>query len=279
MSSIWQSFKEHRRVQVLVSVKEIKFIYSNNERPALKSPHLICGFPGSGYVGKLAVDHLIQELQAKHLVDIYSSSFPPQVMIKTDGTTDLMKNSIFWWKGDGTDLLLLTGDSQPSTPDSEYALADEVLNLAAQFGTSQVFTLAAYITGVFVDKPKVFGTATELEIVSTFASHNISAMDSGSITGMNGLIIGIAKLRNMKGTCLLGETSGYVVDAKASKVVLETLLQLIRVKIDMTNLDKRAKDTELLIQTIEQQMLGGRGSARALEGQQPQKPRDTGYIS
>ena len=43
-------------------------------------------------------------------------------------------------------------------------------------------------------------------------------MDAGSITGMNGLIIGIAKLRGMQGACLLGETSGYVVDAKASKI-------------------------------------------------------------
>jgi proteasome assembly chaperone (PAC2) family protein len=84
----------------------------------------------------------------------------------------------------------------------------------------------------------------------------------------------------MKGTCLLGETSGYVVDAKASKAVLETLLQMINVTVDMASLDKRAKDTEMLIQTIEQQMLAGRGGGRApLESQQPQKPRDTGYIS
>ena len=263
-----------------MSINDIKLVYSSNERPTLKKPQLICGFPGSGYVGKLAVDHLIQELGAKHLVDIYSSSFPPQIMIKVDGTADLMKNSIFWWKGDEMDLLLLTGDSQPSTPESEYNLADEVLNLAAQFETSHVFTLAAYITGVFADKPKVFATATDLEIVNEFALHNITAMDSGSITGMNGLIIGIAKLRNMKGTCLLGETSGYVVDAKASKAILETLLEIIKVRIDMTNLDKRAKDTEMLIQTIEQQMLGGRsGGSKGLESQQPQKPRDTGYIS
>jgi uncharacterized protein (TIGR00162 family) len=262
-------------------VREIKFVYSS-DRPKLKSPHLVCGFPGSGYVGKLAVDHLIQELPAKHLVDIYSSSFPPQVMIKTDGTADLMKNSIFWWQRGsegGADLLLLTGDSQPANPDSEYALAEEVLGIAAQFGTQQVFTLAAYITGVFVDKPKVFGTATDLETVKEFALHNISMMDSGSITGMNGLVIGIAKLREMKGMCLLGETSGYVVDAKASKAVLETLLGIIGIKVDMTNLEKRAKDTEMLIQTIEQQMLAGRVGGKPLEGQPPQKPRDTGYIS
>jgi hypothetical protein len=46
----------------------------------------------------------------------------------------------------------------------------------------------------------------------------------------------------------------------------------------MTSLDKRAKDTEMLIQTIEQQMAGRTGRV-PYEGQQPQKPRDTGYIS
>lgn len=253
---------------------EIQFVYSAKEMPKLATqPYLVCGFPGSGYVGKLAIDHLIQELHATHLVDIYSSSFPPQVMIRTDGTADLMKNSIFWWQGQGASLLLLTGDSQPANPDSEYALAEQILDFSNGLGTKEVFTLAAYITGVFVDKPRVFGTASDAALVNNFATHGISLMDSGSITGMNGLVIGIAKLRGMKGTCLLGETSGYVVDAKASKAVLETLLSMINVKVDMANLEKRAKDTEMLIQTIEQQMAG-----KGLP-QEQQKPRNTGYIS
>lgn len=261
---------------------EIKFVHAGQLPKPATPPYLICGFPGSGYVGKLAVDHLIQELNATHLADIYSSSFPPQVMIRADGTTDLMKNSIFLWQGSGVSLLLLTGDSQPSNPDSEYALAERILDFAAQLGSKEVFTLAAYITGVFVDRPRVFGTATELETVGTFAGRNISVMDSGSITGMNGLIVGIAKLRGMKGTCLLGETSGYVVDAKASKAVLESLLGIISLTVDMANLEKRAKDTEMLIQTIEQQMAGRGGGLPGQEGQQqqqPQKPRNTGYIS
>ncbi len=261
---------------IVSAAHEFKLVYSK-ELPELKSvPFLVCGFPGSGFVGKLAVDHLIQELKARHLADIYSSAFPPQVMIRPDGTADLMKNSIYWWEEGNSSMLLLTGDSQPSLPDSEYLLSEKILDLAGRFGTQQVFTLAAYITGVFVEKPRVFGTATDVETIKTFEERGISVMDGGSITGMNGLIIGAAKLRGMKGMCLLGETSGYVVDAKASRSVLEVLLGMINVKVDMTNLDKRAKDTEMLIQTIEQQMASGRGKP-PLEVQQ--KPRDTGYIS
>lgn len=256
---------------------EITLVYSAGDLPKITRPRLICGFPGSGYVGKLAIDHLIQELNAQKLVDIYTSAFPPQVMIREDGTIELMKNTIYWWSNEKTSLLLLTGDSQPATPDAEYALAEEVLNLVKRFDTIEVFTLAAYITGVFSDNPRVFGTATETAVIETFDARNISRMEGGSITGMNGLILGISRLLGLRGTCLLGETSGYVVDAKASKAVLEALLSALGLELDMTNLEKRAKDTELLIQTIEQQMGVGR---RGLEGQQPnQKPRDTGYIA
>ncbi len=257
----------------------INVVYSKGELPELKSPYLICGFPGSGYVGKMAVDHLIEELNARHLADIYSTSFPPQVLIRSDGTADLMKNTIFYsdkTNSSETNLLLLTGDSQPANPDSEYMLAEEILNIATKFNTSHVFTLAAYITGVFVEKPRIFGTATDTNTIKSFGERNISAMDGGSITGMNGLIIGSAKLRGIRGTCLLGETSGYVVDAKASKAILETLLSIIGIDVDMKNLEKRAKDTETLIETIEQQMSGRMAQQQASS---TTRPTDMGYIS
>jgi uncharacterized protein len=76
---------------------------------------------------------------------------------------------------------------------------------------------------------------------------------------------------------LLGETSGYVVDAKASKSILETLLSIVGVSVDMKNLEKRAKDTEMLIQTIEQQMAGRMGQQQ--QGSATNRPSDMGYIS
>lgn len=140
-----------------------------------------------------------------------------------------------------------------------------------------MYALAAYVTGVFVQKPRVFCTASDMESLKDINTHDIAVMDGGAITGMNGLIVGLTKLNGMKGTCLLGETSGYVVDAKASRSLLEVLTSRLRVKI---NMDARAKDTEMLIKTVEQQM--GQASGGRFEGgeQNPQtNPRNTGYIS
>ena len=259
-----------------------ELIYPSSSMPESKFPNLICGFPGSGYVGKLAVDHLIHELSAKHLVDIYSNTFPPQVLIKPDGTVDLIKNALFYHESPispSLNMMFLTGDSQPSNPDAEYLLAETILGIASRFSALHVYALAAYITGVFVQKPRVFCTASDMESLRNISTPNTAVMDGGAITGMNGLIVGLAKLKGMRGTCLLGETSGYVVDAKASRSLLEVLTARLGVEISMDALDARAKDTEMLIKTIEHQMRQAPGGRFEGGEQTSTTPGNTGYIS
>ena len=288
--------------------KPIEIVFSGKKLPSLNSPKLICGFPGTGLVGKLAVDYLIKELDAIHMADLFSCYFSPQVVIQSDGTTNIVKNSLYYVKtnnntsinkkqiknlsklyiqsdhsvndsnkstndslklADGSlfsssnDLLLITGDSQPVVPGSEYILSEQLLDLITKFKISNIFSLASYVTGTFVNEPKIYGTATNPDIVKSFRSFNISTLDNGNITGMNGLILGLGKLRGIEGTCLLGETSGYVIDAKASKNLLEILNKILGIKINMDEINKRSKDTEILIKNLEQQMM-------AKSGQYPQ---------
>jgi len=246
------------------------------DMPKLKNPSLICGLPGSGYVGKLAVDHIIDELKGIPFANIFSSSFPPQVLIQPDGTADLMKNTLYYCKNKSQDLVLLSGDAQPVTPESEYEMADEITKICEKLGVKTIYTLAAYITGTFSKTPKVHGSSTSPQIIKEFSKHGIFSMTGGSITGMNGLIIGVGKRRGITGVCLLGETSGYVVDAKASKAVLETLGKMLDLKLDLTSISKKAQDTEQLIKTIEEQM-GQRQSTESLP--MPQQDKKLGYIS
>ena len=245
------------------------------EMPKLKNPSLISGLPGSGYVGKLAVDTLIEELKGIPFANIFSSSFPPQVLIQPDGTADLMKNTLYYCKNKSQDLVLLSGDAQPVTPESEYEMADEITKICEKLGVKTIYTLAAYITGTFSKIQKVHGSSTSPEIVKEFSKYGIFSMTSGSITGMNGLIIGVGKRRGITGVCLLGETSGYVVDAKASKAVLETLAKMLDLTLDLSSISKKAQDTEQLVKTIEEQM-GQRPSPDSLPMQQDKK---LGYIS
>jgi len=244
--------------------------------PDLNNPTLICGFPGSGYVGKLAIDYLIDKLEAIQFAQIYSHSFPPQVSIQEDGTLDLVKNSLYYCKGDSNDLVFLTGDAQPVSAEGEYSLAEEIVGICKKMNIQEIFTLAAYITGKFPKNPKVFGTGTSPETIKEFSKFDVMTMNRGNITGMNGVLIGIAKKSSLSGICLLGETSGYVIDAKASKAVLESLCKILNLKFDMSELDQKAKDTEELIKTIQSQATAQGGDALPI---QPADEKRLGYIS
>src|ERR671918_320120 len=142
-----------------------------------------------------------------------------------------------------------------------------------------MYALAAYITGVFVQKSRVFCTASDMKSLRDFKNPDVAVTDGGSITGMNGLIAGLANLKGIRSICLLGETSGYVVDAKASRSLLEVLTTRLSLEISMEALDARARDTETLIKTIEQQMEQASGG-RPEGGERTSQcdPRNTGYI-
>ncbi len=214
---------------------------------------LICGMPGSGYVGKLAVDYLVKELKGVLIAEVYSDSFPPVVIIKRDGVAEPIKGEIYSCKDPSTkqNLLIFTGGTQPVTAEGEYEVADTVLEFARKANVSLVYTMGAYILGSFVEKPKVHGTAINKDLLAGLRKHDVLVMKEGSITGMNGLLFALAQLKDMKGICLLGETSGYVVDAKASEAVLEVLNQLLGLKVDMTALRAKGKETEDFIKKLE----------------------------
>jgi uncharacterized protein (TIGR00162 family) len=225
-----------------------------HKKPKLKNPILVGGLPGSGYVAKLAVDHLVKELDAQLLGEIFSPAFPPQVLVKKDGTVELMRNELYWWRDEKSDtsLMILTGNTQAVSPEGQYDIAEKVLDTAEDFGVKRMFTVAAFVTGERVEKPRVFATATEPKLLNDLKKHGTVPMKEGNIGGTNGLLFGLAKLRRIQGICLLGETSGYIIDAKSAQAVLETLTKILDVRVDMSALENRAKETEAFLRRMQE---------------------------
>lgn len=215
-------------------------------------PVLVCGLPGSGYVGKLAADHLVSEFGLKKVAEYSSETFPPQATVGKDGTVDLPKGELYFAAlGRGKSMLVFTADAQPTTSEGEYELSDAVIRFAKKCGVRSVYAMAAYITGSFSAAPKVYGSGTSKGVLESLSENGVTLMKDGGISGMNGLLIGMASLRGMEGACLLGETSGYVVDAGAAKSVLEMLSKVVGLKIDTTKLKEKAEETQKVISQLQ----------------------------
>lgn len=214
------------------------------EEPKLKNTIMIEGLPGIGLVGKLVVDHMLDELNATKFAEFYSPYLPPQVSIQEDGTIKLANNEFYYWRGEENDLILLLGDFQGITPDSQYQLSESALDVGEKFNLSKIFTLGGLGTGNIVKTPKVFGAATDRDMVKELKGYGVLFKGGGAIFGAAGLLIGLAIQRNIRGACLMGETHGQIIDAKSAEAVLRVLTKILGIEIDMTELAKKARETE-----------------------------------
>jgi hypothetical protein len=247
-----------------VSISEATIVYT--EKPALRNPVLIEGLPGVGNVGKLAAEHLIDELSAQKFADIYSSDFPPQVFVNTDGTIKLVNNELYYHRRtDGSDIILLTGDFQGLSARGQYLLADKVLGMAESFGVTMLYTLGGYGIGIEIDTPRVIGAVTHPELKERLSELGVVFKDEegGGIIGASGLLLGLGMFRGMEGACLMGETSGYIVDPNSAREVIKVLGALLDIDIDLSGLNKKADEVKRLtdkIKNIEKNLAEKEGS-------------------
>jgi len=104
--------------------------------------------------------------------------------------------------------------------------------------------VGAFITGRISDNPKVYGAASESDLVKELKALDVQIIDSGAVTWMNGLIPGLAKVRNLKGLFLSGETSGFMVDPRAAMIILRVLIRKLGLQIEMKELEDQAKEID-----------------------------------
>lgn len=217
------------------------------------SPVLIEGLPGIGHVGKLVAEHIIHELGAKKIARIHSIYFPPQVIIGEDSVIRLANNEIYFYKDDTHQILFLVGDFQSTSNEGHYLLAEQYLKIAEEFGVRRIYTLGGFGVGHLVEEPRVLAAVNRIELKEEAAEAGAvfeNGEQVGGIIGAAGLLLGLSAYHNIDGICLMGETSGYLVDPKSATSLVKVLSSLIGIGIDSTTLVERGVDMERMVQKL-----------------------------
>ena len=232
-------------------VKEVTVVYLT--KPQLNNPVLIEGLPGVGNVGKLAAEHLVDEIKATKFAEIYSSDFPPQVFVNGDGTIKIVKNELYYCKREKEekDIIILTGDFQGTSSKGQYILTEKMLDIAEKFGVTMIYTLGGYGVGLEIEKPHVIGAVTHVELAEKLKNYKVRFRDEGGgIVGASGLLLGLGAIRGFKGVCLMGETSGYIVDPNSAREVIKVLSKMLGLKIGLKRLNEKANEVKRLTDKI-----------------------------
>lgn len=218
-------------------------------------PVLVEGLPGVGHVGKLAAEHLVEELDSELVRRVHSQHFPPQVGLDEDAEATLACAEFYAVHNDERDLLVLVGDHQATEAVGHYRLAETFLDVAESFGVSEVLALGGVPTGEIVEEYDVIGAATANAARDGYLDAGVTFPGDepeGGIVGTSGLLLGLGARRDMEATCLMGRTSGYVVDPKSARAVLEIIESVLGVTVDFTSLEERAEEMEEVVSEIQQ---------------------------
>ena len=234
----------------------------------LIDPILIGGLPGIGQVGKLVAEYMIHMLGAEKIGEIHSIYLPPQVIIEESGIARLPRNEIYLYRSDHRHVVFLVGDFQSTSNEGHYLMTDAYLDIAEELGVKRIYTLGGFGVGHLVYAPRVFGATNNPALREEIMEAGVTfdrEEPGGGIVGAAGLILGLGGMRGIDAVCLMGETSGYVVDPMSAAGVLSVLSKLIAVPVDPTQLNDRAAEMEKVVQGL-------------LESEKNQRDEELSYI-
>jgi proteasome assembly chaperone (PAC2) family protein len=125
------------------------------------SPCMVTGLPGAAGVAKLSAEYLVKQLKGELFEELYSDAFPPHVLIKKDGTVELLRNELYYCRSNKpkNDLIIFTGNTQAVSSEGQYEVANEIITRAKRLGVAKLFATAAYIVEKPVETPTVHGAA------------------------------------------------------------------------------------------------------------------------
>jgi uncharacterized protein (TIGR00162 family) len=221
------------------------------EKPKLKNPVLIEGLPGIGFVANIATLHLIRELKARKFAEIHCAAFQDLAVTTESGGTRAPINELYYCKNPdgGRDLIIWYGNTQALTTFGQYELCGRVLDTAQDLGCCLLITLGGFRQEEVKVPPQLFCAATDRETLDGVLKLGAKVM-VGQIYGIAGLLVGLGKVRDMKGFSLLVETLGMSPDVNGTRYALMALMKYLDLSVDLSRLEEAGEETKKILESF-----------------------------
>jgi len=222
-----------------------------HEKPKLNDPILIEGLPGIGFVANIAALHLINELKATRFAEIVSASFQDFAVTTETGGARSPINELYYYKRSdgGRDLIIWYGNTQALTTFGQYELCGRVLDIVQELGCRFVISIGGFKQEEVKTTPTIYCAASDNETLNDALGLETKIM-VGHIFGIAGLLIGLGRLRNLKGFALLVDTVGMYPDASGARCALSALSKYLQLDIDLSRLDAATEETKKILESF-----------------------------
>lgn len=227
-------------------------------RPKLTAPNMLAAWPGISNVAMIAATYMARKLEPKELAELRSPHFfdPIGVLVKNSVVEEpqFPQNRFYYWKNKPgkPDVILFIAEAQPAT--KGYELANAVLDVALKYHVNRVYTCAAALTRIHhTEQPRVWGVGTNKTLAEELGRRGLAQNGNVQISGLNGLLMGVAKERGIDGVCLMGEVPAYtqrVQNPMASLAIVSVLKEMLEIDINTDELANYASAAKEQIKQV-----------------------------
>ena len=201
-------------------------------------------------MANIAALHLIKEFKAKLFAEIVSASFQDFAVTTGDGGASSPINKLYYCKrAGGRDLIIWYGNTQALTTSGQYELVGKVLDLVEELGCRFVISIGGFKKDDVQNVPGIYTAATDLKTIKEALDLGTKVM-VGHIFGIAGILIGLAKLRGLKGFSVLVDTLGMYPDANATRHALTTVGKYLGLDVDLSGVDATADETKKVLESF-----------------------------
>lgn len=221
-----------------------------SDTPPLTHPWLVAVWPGMGGVGLNAGVYLLAKLGMSAIAEVDGGDLFDVERVDVEGGLiqpgRRPRSRLFLWHDPNGrhDLVVFLGEAQP--PVGKYAFCRQLIRYAQEYGVERIITFAAMATQAgLTDRGRVFAAATDADTLAELRRLDLDILNEGSISGLNGVLLGAAAEAGLRGACLLGEMPHMFAQLpypKASLAVLEAFAPMAGLDLDLTELSERAAE-------------------------------------
>ncbi|MFW6153360.1 MAG: PAC2 family protein, partial [Halobacteriota archaeon] len=119
----------------------------------------------------------------------------------------------------------------------------------------RIVAMGGVPTGELIEEYEVLAVASDADLLDALVDAGAAVRPdepAGGIIGVSGLLLGLGSRRGFDTACLMGETSGYLVDPKSATKLLGVLEAWLGFEVDTGSLDDRAEEMEEVIGRIQE---------------------------
>lgn len=200
-------------------------------KPKLKNPIFVEGLSNFGGIGSTVTRMLIEHIKAEKFAELYSPHFPAYAIAEDNGLCHLPRYEFYTSEGFKPNIIILTGETQPIPEDTiaNYEIFNLIFNFAMDLGCKRFLSYGNFINNKV--EREIFVVSTSEELSNTIIGKlGGKIFSKGRIDGLIGMILGLAKLQNLTGICLLGASSEDTPNETMTPLVFKYLLRVLEIE-------------------------------------------------